>query len=75
MTDEFLTVDELAKYLKMSKSMVNKLRDAGDLPFIKLHGSVRFSKSEITKMLIARQEVVKSTRPSLKGKNPSEVQV
>jgi len=52
-----LTTDELAAYLKVSKSHINKLRKKyKDFPMLNIDGSVRFRQSEVEqffKMLTA----------------------
>jgi excisionase family DNA binding protein len=43
-----LTTDELATYLKVSKSHINKLRKKHkDFPVLNIEGSVRFRKTEV----------------------------
>jgi excisionase family DNA binding protein len=48
---ELLTIPEVAKYLKVSVSTVRRLQDRRQLPFIKVGGSVRFTKSDIVAYL------------------------
>jgi len=50
--ESFLTVDELAKILKISKVWVYKLCDQGRIPFLRLGGKViRFREEEIFQWL------------------------
>jgi excisionase family DNA binding protein len=52
---ELLTIPEVAKLLKISASGVRRLQQARQLPFIKVGGSVRFSKRDIASYLEARR--------------------
>jgi excisionase family DNA binding protein len=52
---ELLTVQEVAKMLKISASGVRRLQQARQLPFIKVGGSVRFSKRDIASYLEVRR--------------------
>lgn len=44
--DEFLTTDELASYLKLSRKTVEKLRKAGKLEYIKVGTQYRYPVSQ-----------------------------
>lgn len=46
-----LTIDEVAGFLKISATGVRRLQQARHLPFIKVGGSIRFSKSDIMSYL------------------------
>jgi len=50
-TNNLITPDELAEFLKISKSSVYRLVDERKLPFCKVGGSLRFRKSDIDKYL------------------------
>jgi excisionase family DNA binding protein len=52
---ELLTISEVAELLKVSVSGVRRLQQARQLPFIKVGGSVRFSKSDILVYLEKRR--------------------
>jgi excisionase family DNA binding protein len=52
---ELLTIAEVAELLKVSVSGVRRLQQARHLPFIKVGGSVRFSKSDIILYLEKRR--------------------
>jgi excisionase family DNA binding protein len=52
---ELLTIPEVAKLLKISASGVRRLQQARQLPFIKVGGSVRFSRRDIVSYLEARR--------------------
>lgn len=53
---ELLTTAEVAKLLKISVSSVRRLQSARALPFVKVGGSVRFTKGDIASYL-ARNRV------------------
>jgi len=50
-TDNLITPDELADFLKISKSSIYRLVDERKLPFCKVGGSLRFRKNDIDKYL------------------------
>lgn len=50
MGNEFLTVDEVCKWLKVSRSTVDRWRKEG-LPFTKKTRLIRFDKEEVVKWL------------------------
>jgi excisionase family DNA binding protein len=52
---DILTISDVAELLKISKSGVRRLQQALHLPFIKVGGSVRFSKSDIVLYLEKRR--------------------
>ena len=54
-TLELLTIPEVAKLLKISASGVRRLQQARQLTFIKVGGSVRFSRRDIVSYLEARR--------------------
>jgi excisionase family DNA binding protein len=58
LTVELLTLSEVADLLKISVSSVRRLQQARKLAFIKVGGSVRFSKGDILTYL--EQQRVKS---------------
>jgi len=47
MTDEILTLKEVAKYLKLAEKTAYKLAADGKLPGFKVGGSWRFKQSDI----------------------------
>ncbi len=47
MTDEILTLKEVAKYLKLAEKTAYKLAAEGKLPGFKVGGSWRFKQSDI----------------------------
>ena len=48
-TDEFLTVDEAADFMRLSKSTLYKKRKV--IPCVKIHGSLRYSKNALIKYM------------------------
>lgn len=51
MTDEILTLKELASYLKLAEKTVYRLAAEGKLPGFKVGGSWRFKRTEIEKWI------------------------
>jgi len=47
MTDEILTIKEVAEYLKLAEKTAYKLAAAGKLPGFKVGGSWRFQKEDV----------------------------
>jgi len=54
-TIEILTIKEVAELLKISQSSVRRLQSDRYIPFMKIGGSVRFSKSDIIDYLKKRR--------------------
>jgi len=54
-TIKLLTIAEVAELLTISISGVRRLQQARRLPFIKIGGSVRFSKSDVVSYLEKRR--------------------
>ena len=50
MTDEILTLKEVAKYLKLAEKTAYRLVSEGKLPGFKVGGSWRFRRDEIEKL-------------------------
>lgn len=50
MTDEILTLKEVAKYLKLAEKTAYRLTAEGRLPGFKVGGSWRFKQSDIEKL-------------------------
>jgi excisionase family DNA binding protein len=48
---EFLTRDDLAKLLKISRASVYRLAERRQIPFFKVGGSIRFAKSDVLTFL------------------------
>ena len=51
MSDEILTVKEVAKYLKLAEKTTYRLAAEGKLPGFKVGGSWRFKESDIEKWI------------------------
>lgn len=51
--EEYLTEEEAAKLLKVSKFTVMAYRKRGNLPFVKHGSSVRIKRSDIDKMMVS----------------------
>jgi excisionase family DNA binding protein len=52
---ELLTIDEVAKLLKVSPTTVRRLQQGRHIPFIKIGGGVRFAKEDIVDFLKKRR--------------------
>ncbi len=59
MTDEILTLKEVAKYLKLAEKTAYKLAAAGKLPGFKVGGSWRFKKEDIEQWINEQKIIVK----------------
>lgn len=53
-TDEILTIDEVAAYLKAGKRTVYRLAASGKLPAFKLGGTWRFRRGDLDKWIAIR---------------------
>ncbi|WP_394204163.1 helix-turn-helix domain-containing protein [Shewanella waksmanii] len=51
MTDEILTIQEVAKYLKLNEKTAYRLTSEGKLPGFKVGGSWRFKRSDLEKWI------------------------
>jgi PTS system nitrogen regulatory IIA component len=51
MTDQWLTIDQIAEYLQVSKEKIYKLCQRGKMPAYKCVGQWRFKKQEIDKWI------------------------
>lgn len=49
--EELLTLEELAKYLKISKHTLYKMLEKGEIPAFKIANQWRFKKSDIDKWI------------------------
>ncbi|CAM8011398.1 MULTISPECIES: methylation-associated defense system helix-turn-helix domain-containing protein MAD1 [Enterobacteriaceae] len=52
--DEFLTIDEVAVYLKVGKRTVYRLAASGKLPAFKLGGTWRFRRGDLDQWIASR---------------------
>ncbi|MPT39423.1 MAG: DNA-binding protein [Achromobacter sp.] len=53
-TDEILTIEEVAVYLKASKRTVYRLAASGQIPGFKLGGTWRFRKGELNRWIASQ---------------------
>lgn len=51
MTDKLLTVADLCAFLQVSRSTVNRLVSAGEIPVVKIGGSIRFSPAAVERFV------------------------
>ena len=56
MTDEILTLKEVAQYLKLAEKTAYRLAAEGKLPGFKVGGSWRFKKDDLETWIRAQQE-------------------
>ena len=54
-SERLWTVADLAIYLAVSESAVYKMKYRGEIPFIQLGGSIRFSKADIDAALTLKK--------------------
>lgn len=57
MTDEILTIKEVAEYLKLSEKTAYRLASDGKLPGFKVGGSWRFKKEDIEAWIIEQKRM------------------
>ena len=53
-SDEILTIDEVATYLKAGKRTVYRLAASGQIPAFKLGGTWRFRRGELDQWIVNR---------------------
>jgi len=53
-SDEILTIDEVAAYLKAGKRTVYRLASGGKIPAFKLGGTWRFRRTELNQWIASR---------------------
>lgn len=58
MTDEILTLKEVAEYLKLAEKTAYRLAAEGKLPGFKVGGSWRFQKVDIQKWIAEQKGVI-----------------
>lgn len=49
--DKLLTVADLCAFLQVSRSTVNRLVSAGEIPVVKIGGSIRFSPAAVERFV------------------------
>jgi len=57
-----LTKNEVAKYLQISERQIDYLRQAGELPYVKIGRSVRFRLEDVEEFLKRRLTVSTETK-------------
>jgi len=62
MTDEILTLKEVAEYLKLAEKTAYRLTAEGKLPGFKVGGSWRFHKADIKNWIADQREQQKNTK-------------
>lgn len=55
MTDEILTLKEVAEYLKLAEKTAYRLASEGKLPGFKVGGSWRFKREDIERWIIQKK--------------------
>ncbi len=50
--EKFLTLDELAKYLRLSKTTIYRLTQKGEIPSVKIASQWRFKKNLVDAWLV-----------------------
>lgn len=74
--EEFLTVRELAKWIKLSESHVYFLVNKNKIPFAKLGGKLLFNKDNIRKWIEQNSSRADKPKPKTrKSRKPKETQV
>jgi excisionase family DNA binding protein len=56
MSDEILTIQELAEYLKLNEKTAYQLASEGKLPEFKVGGSWRFKKEDIEQWIMQKKQ-------------------
>ena len=64
MTDRLFTVQDLCEYLQVSRSTVNRLVSSGEIPVVKIGGSIRFSPAAVERFV--RSSETKAAPPPRK---------
>ena len=53
--DQYMKIEQLAKYIKLSKSQIYTLSSEGEIPRIKVGSRIRFDKDEIDKWMRSKR--------------------
>jgi len=73
-TDRWLTLDELAEYLKLSNSKLYRMAQDGSIPASKVASQWRFDRLEIDEwMKSQRPHLVKSTSNDMQDSKPVNI--
>ncbi|MCP4597871.1 helix-turn-helix domain-containing protein [Neptuniibacter sp.] len=62
MTDQILTLKEVADYLKLAEKTAYKLAAAGQLPGFKVGGSWRFKQTDIEQWIEDQKQIEKDKK-------------
>lgn len=65
-SDEILTLDEVAEFLKVGKRTLYRLASGGVIPAFKLGGSWRFRREDLDRWISSRME---GTGPAEQGRS------
>lgn len=63
MTDEILTIEEVAQYLKLAKKTAYRLAAEGKLPGFKVGGSWRFKREDVQRWINQQLEKTRKDEP------------
>lgn len=66
MTDTWLTVKEVAQYLKLSPDLIYKLAQQGKIPASKVGTAWRFNREKIDQWMEAKEKPRRNTMPGSK---------
>jgi excisionase family DNA binding protein len=58
MTDEILTIQEIAEYLKLNEKTAYRLASEGKLPGFKVGGSWRFKRIDLEKWIEEQKDII-----------------
>lgn len=61
MTDKWLTIDQIADYLQVSKEKIYKLCQRGKMPAAKFGGQWRFKRQVVDRWMLNEQKVKKKS--------------
>lgn len=62
MSDEILTIQELAEYLKLNEKTAYRLASEGKLPGFKVGGSWRFKREDIEQWIVKKKQETKNVK-------------
>ena len=69
MEEKFFTLDEISKYLNISKSTLYKLSQTGKIPSVKIGKQLRFRKSSIDNWITAKE----NRKPLTENQKPKHI--
>lgn len=65
MTDEILTINEVASYLKLAKKTAYRLASEGKLPGFKVGGSWRFKRDDVEHWIETQKNKINENKPNV----------